>query len=119
MKKTLLLSKLFMASIFAFTSQGSNAQTCNLNTNVNGFGGTGTASSNIGQSFTACGSGTLSAVSCEASNTSVATAKVIIYAGEGTGGTKLGEGATIQIGLNRTNTWDLNSLNIKVTNGQK
>ncbi|MEY5046644.1 MAG: hypothetical protein RLZZ175_3 [Bacteroidota bacterium] len=119
MKKTLLISKLFLASIFAINSQNANSQSCSINTNVNGIAGTGTASNNIGQSFTACGSGTLSTVRVEASNTSVATAKVVIYAGEGTNGTKLGEGAIIQVGSNRTNQWDLNSLNIKVISGQK
>lgn len=119
MKKTLLFSKLLLAMILLLESSVSQAQTCIINTSVNGISGTGTASNNIGQSFTACRSGTLSTVSCEATNTSVATVKVVIYAGEGAGGTKLGEGAIIQIGKSRTNTWDLNSLNIKVVSGQK
>ena len=120
MKKTLLISKLFLASIFAFTNSGVNAQSCSINTNVNGIAGTGIANTDIGQSFTACGSGTLSTVHCESTNaTTVATVKVIIYAGDGLNGTKLGEGAIMQVGKSRTNSWDLNSLNIKVTSGQK
>lgn len=95
------------------------AQVCTIDTRVNGNGGTATANSDIGQSFTACSSGTLSTVKVGATNGGSPTAIVKIYAGEGATGTLLGQGALIPIASNRTNTWDLNSLNIKVVSGQK
>lgn len=111
---TLTLSLLSFALAFNV-----HAQSCTINTSVNGNAGTGNFSGTIGQSFTACGSGTLATIWAQASNTSAATSIVRIYNGEGTNGTLLGTSAAIAVSSNRTNTWNIENLNIKVVSGQK
>ncbi|MBU2914468.1 LamG-like jellyroll fold domain-containing protein [Reichenbachiella agariperforans] len=93
-------------------------QNCNINTNVNGNGGAAAAGTGVGQSFTACATGKLNYVQPSAVNTSVATAYVIIYSGEGFT-TELGRSGNIQVGSSRTNSFDISSKNIQVTSGQK
>lgn len=119
MRKTGLLSKVIGSLVLLFSMHQAQAQSCSINTNVNGNAGTGNYSGTIGQSFTACGSGTLATIKAQASNTSSATAIVRIYNGEGEFGTLLGQGAAIAVSSNRTNTWNIENLNIKVVSGQK
>ncbi|MCV9387600.1 LamG-like jellyroll fold domain-containing protein [Reichenbachiella ulvae] len=112
-KRTLLgLCVVMLASMSSF------AQNCNINTNVNGNGGTAWSGSGVGQSFTACATGKLNFVRPTAINNTVATAYVIIYSGEGFTN-ELGRTGNIQVGAGRTNQFDLSSLNIQVTSGQK
>lgn len=119
MRKTGLLSKVIGSLVLLFSMHQAQAQSCSINTNVNGNAGTGNYSGTIGQSFTACGSGTLATIKAQASNTSSATAIVRIYNGEGEFGTLLGQGAAIAVSSSRTNTWNIENLNIKVVSGQK
>ncbi len=119
MKRLNFLSNLACTLLLMYSMNKVQAQVCTIDTRVNGIAGTATATSDIGQSFTACSSGTLSTVKVGATNGGSPTAIVKIYAGEGATGTLLGQGALIPIASNRTNTWDLNSLNIKVVSGQK
>lgn len=118
MKKITLYFKLLFFAVLAIGFSELKAQSCSINTNVNGNAGTGNYSGTIGQVFKACGSGTLATIKVNASNTSAATAKVSIYNGEGTNNL-LGTSDAIAVSSNRTNTWNIENLNIKVVSGQK
>ncbi|NQZ75237.1 MAG: tandem-95 repeat protein [Ekhidna sp.] len=114
----IILQLLIVASLL-----GSNAyaQSCSINTNVNGIAGTGFTNASVAQSFTACESGLLSSVSAQSGNAPAGLNEVIveIYNGDGLSGTKLLTSGGVFVNRNRTVTWDLSSFGVQVVAGQK
>lgn len=118
-KIALVLKVLIIASLL-FVGKAS-AQSCSINTNVNGIAGTGHTNGTIAQSFTACESGLLASVSAVSGNSATGFNQVIveIFNGDGVNGTKLLTTGAVQVNANRTVTWTLTSYNVQVVAGQK
>lgn len=116
--KITLLNYLIGIVLILFANQDVYAQSCGIDTSVNGFGGTGVAGDGVGQSFTACASGMMYTAKIQSNTSSPNTMRADLYSGEGYSN-YIGSTPHISVSQNRVNQFDFSQLQYNVVEGQK